>query len=208
MANNEKLFGRALVNFLNEKLGEMTSEQANSIQAAVEVLENHFGINEASESTADGVDLFETFVESIRTENQEQNAASLPAAAAGALTVSADGLINFANAANNPAVRDTITQVLTSPSLEIFFPAVFNGATSIDDFLSDPQNIMLILPIILDPTVQQLFNQLAPLIPILSSFTHRLLTIINSIVLNHPELIGRYFASIIADLNNNALPEP
>lgn len=77
MSNIEKFFVRGFIKFLNKQIQEKSSEQAESLEVAVQCLESCFELQQDEDTAANplnNVDLFDLFVSSYVTVNPERKA--------------------------------------------------------------------------------------------------------------------------------------
>lgn len=78
MSNIEKFFVRGFIKFLNQQIQSKPSEQAESLEVAVQCLESCFELNQNEEETTanplNNVDLFELFCNIYVTVNPDRKA--------------------------------------------------------------------------------------------------------------------------------------
>lgn len=76
MSNIEKYFVRGFIKFLNEQIQKNPSEQAESLEVAVQCLESCFELNQGEDTAnpLNNVDLFELFVNTYVTVNPDRKA--------------------------------------------------------------------------------------------------------------------------------------
>lgn len=76
MSNIEKFFVKGFIKFLNKQIQEKSSEQAESLEVAVQCLESSFelGHDEDAANPLNNIDLFDLFVNTYVTVNPERKA--------------------------------------------------------------------------------------------------------------------------------------
>lgn len=76
MSNVEKYFVRGFIKFLNKQIQEKSSEQAESLEVAVQCLESCFDLNQDEDAAnpLNNVDLFDLFTSTYVTVNPDRKA--------------------------------------------------------------------------------------------------------------------------------------
>lgn len=76
MSNIDKFFVRGFIKFLNKQIQEKSSEQAESLEVAVQCLESCFELNQEDDAVnpLNNIDLYDLFVSTYVTVNPERKA--------------------------------------------------------------------------------------------------------------------------------------